>query len=129
MTQEEVCGRHGRPRVPVGLLVAMSMMGRRSEAAADGRPGERQGWVQRRAIRRRCQRNRSLAQRASQIAAVVGEGWSAVQVVQDHELVTQHDDLKVLRASRTHSQANQRHEQVAGAARRDRLINEYRNVA
>ena len=39
------------------------------------------------------------------------EGWSVVQAVQHCELVTQHDDLKVLRASRANSQARQRHEQ------------------
>ena len=42
---------------------------------------------------------------------LVGEGWSIVLSVQHCELVTQHDDLKVLRASRAHSQARQRHEQ------------------
>ena len=34
------------------------MMRRRSEAAVDGLPGARQGWVQWPEIRRRCQRNR-----------------------------------------------------------------------
>ena len=42
---------------------------------------------------------------------LVGERWSVVLALQDCELVTQHDDLKVLRASRTHSQARQRHQQ------------------
>ena len=42
---------------------------------------------------------------------LVGERWSVVLSVQDCELVAQHDDLKVLRASRTHRQARQRHEQ------------------
>ena len=42
---------------------------------------------------------------------LVGEGWSVVLPVQHCELVTQHDDLEVLRASRAHSQARQRHEQ------------------
>ena len=42
---------------------------------------------------------------------LVGEGWSVVLPVQDCELVTQHDDLKVLRASRANSRAGHRYEQ------------------
>ena len=48
---------------------------------------------------------------AQQGPVLVGEGWTVVQAVQHCELVTQHDDLKVLRTSRAHSQAGQRHEQ------------------
>ena len=44
---------------------------------------------------------------------LVGESWPVVQAVQHCELVTQHDDLKVLRASRAHSQASQRGEEPA----------------
>ena len=39
------------------------------------------------------------------------ERWRVVLPAQDCELVAQHDDLEVLRASRAHSQARQRHEQ------------------
>ena len=49
--------------------------------------------------------------RTEQGPVLIGEGWSAVLAVQDCELVAQHDDLKVLRASQTHRQACQRHEQ------------------
>ena len=38
---------------------------------------------------------------------LVGERWSVVLLVQDCELVAQHDDLKVLRAARTHSESSQ----------------------
>ena len=48
---------------------------------------------------------------AQQGPVLVGEGWTVVQAVQHCELVTQHDVLKALRASRAHSQARQRHEQ------------------
>ena len=49
--------------------------------------------------------------RTEQGPALVGEGWSVVLSVQDRELVAEHDDLEVLRASRAHSQACQRHQQ------------------
>ena len=49
--------------------------------------------------------------RTEKCPVLIGEGWSAVLAVQDCELVAQHDDLKVLRASRTYRQACQRHEQ------------------
>ena len=42
---------------------------------------------------------------------LIGDGWSVALAVQHCELVAQHDDLKILRASRAHSQACQRHEQ------------------
>ena len=45
-------------RMGGGLLVAMSMMRRRSSTDVHGRPGARQGWVQWRAMRRRCLRGR-----------------------------------------------------------------------
>ena len=41
----------------------------------------------------------------------VCKSWSVVFTVQDCELVAKHDDLVVLRVSRAHSQARQRHEQ------------------
>ena len=44
-------------------------------------------------------------------SVLLRDGWSVVQAVQHCELVTQHDDLKVLRASRANSQARQRHQQ------------------
>ena len=45
--------------------------------------------------------------RTEQGPVLVGEGWSVVQAVQHCELVTQHDDLEVLRASeRTVKRAN-----------------------
>ena len=42
---------------------------------------------------------------------LVGERWAVVLPAQDCELVAEHDDLEILRASRAHSQARQRHEQ------------------
>ena len=42
---------------------------------------------------------------------LIGDAWSVALAVQHCELVAQHDDLKILRASRAHSQARQRHEQ------------------
>ena len=39
---------------------------------------------------------------AQQGPILVGEGWSIIVPVQHCELVAQHDDLKVLRASRAH---------------------------
>ena len=63
-------------RHPQGLLVAMSMMRRRTEAAVDGRPSARQGWVQWRAIRRRCQRSR--VSRVTSQPARCGRGRAAV---------------------------------------------------
>ena len=41
----------------VGFSAARRSVSRRSFAEVDGRPGARQGWVQCRALRRRCQRN------------------------------------------------------------------------
>ena len=52
----------------------------------------------------------------------VGAGgrWSAVLSAQDCELVAQHDDLKILRAARTHSEASQPNQQaVDNAAHED----------
>ena len=42
---------------------------------------------------------------------LIGERWTVVLSAQDCELVAQHHDFEVLRASRAHSQAGQRHEQ------------------
>ena len=42
----------------VGLLVAISITSRRKDAAVEGRPGGRCGWVQWLATRRRCHRRR-----------------------------------------------------------------------
>ena len=57
------------------------------------------------------EREGEVPSRHSPGSVLVGEGWSVVQAVQHCELVTQHDDLEVLRASRANSQAGQRHEQ------------------
>ena len=56
---------------------------------------------------------------AQQGSVLLREGWSVVQAVQHCELVAQHDDLEVLRASRTHSQpCQQREEPVQNATHR-----------
>ena len=49
--------------------------------------------------------------RTQQGPVLIGERWSVVLPAQDCELVAQHDDLEVLRASRAHSQARQRRQQ------------------
>ena len=49
--------------------------------------------------------------RTEQGPVLLREGWSAVLAVEDGELVAQHDDLEVLRGTREHSQACQRHQQ------------------
>ena len=63
-------------------------------------------------------RLRAVARRdsAQQRPVLVGEGWSVVLSVQDCDLVAQHDDLEVLRASQAHSQpCQQREEPVQNA--------------
>ena len=95
------------------------MMRRRSSTEVQALPGTRQGWIQWRAIRRRCQTQQSLwcnepasslrsRQRrrdgTQQGPVLVGDGWSVVLAVQDCELVSQDDDLEVLPAAWPHSE-------------------------
>ena len=49
--------------------------------------------------------------RTQQGPVLIGERWPVGLSAQDCELVAEHDDLKVFRASRAHSQARQRHQQ------------------